>query len=197
MNQTLKTTLKAITREDKEDLLLQRSKVVWLTGLSCAGKTTLAKHLEFALHQQGFITQVLDGDIVRSSINKNMDFTEKGRQENIRVIAEISKLLISSGIITINSFISPTEKIRQIAKDIIGTKDFIEILVDAPLEVCEQRDVKGLYKKARKGDIKNFTGIDSPFELPKNPDLIVDTSSYSIEECTNKILDFIIPKIKY
>ena len=126
-----------------------------------------------------------------------MDFTEKGRQENIRVIAEISKLLISSGIITINSFISPTEKIRQIAKDIIGTKDFIEILVDAPLEVCEQRDVKGLYKKARKGDIKNFTGIDSPFELPKNPDLIVDTSSYSIEECTNKILDFIIPKIKY
>ena len=126
-----------------------------------------------------------------------MDFTEKGRQENIRVIAEISKLLISSGIITINSFISPTEKIRQIAKDIIGTKDFIEILVDAPLEVCEQRDVKGLYKKARKGDIKNFTGIDSPFELPKNPDLIVDTSSSSIEECTNKILDFIIPKIKY
>ncbi|MDD2637123.1 MAG: adenylyl-sulfate kinase [Bacteroidales bacterium] len=187
----------AITRKDKEDLLLQRSKVIWLTGLSCAGKTTLAKNLEFELHRKGFITQVLDGDIVRSGINKNMDFSEKGRQENIRVVSEISKLLISSGIITINSFVSPTESIRQIAKDIIGKKDFIEILVDAPIEVCEQRDVKGLYKKARKGDIKNFTGIDSPFELPKKPDLIVNTNLYSIEECTTKILDFIIPKIKY
>ena len=184
-----------ITRKDKEDLLLQRSKVIWLTGLSCAGKTTLANHLDFALHQQKFITQVLEGDIVRSGINKNMDFTVNGRQENIRIISEISKLLISSGIITINSFVSPTEKIRQIAKEIIGKEDFIEILVYAPLEVCEQRDVKGLYKKTRRGEIKNFTGIDSPFEIPAKPDLTVDTSCNSIEDCTNKIMNFIIPKI--
>lgn len=186
-----------LRREDKEKLLNQRSKVIWCTGLSGAGKTTLAKNLEKALHVQGYLTQVLDGDNIRSGINNNLKFTEEDRKENIRRIAEVSKLLIHSGVITINSFISPTNDIRQMAMDIIGKENFIEIYVEAPIEVCEERDVKGLYAKARAGEIKNFTGIDSPFEAPKNPDIVINTDKFSISECLTQAMDYVISRLKY
>jgi len=186
-----------MTREDKENLLRQRSRVIWFTGLSGAGKTTLAKVLEKRLHNNGYLTQVLDGDNIRTGINSNLGFTDVDRMENIRRISEVSKLLIQSGVITINSFISPTNDIRHAAMNIIGKEDFIEIFVHAPLEVCEQRDVKGLYKKARAGKIKNFTGIDSPFEAPQNPDLKIDTSVLTIEECIEQIINVILPQITY
>lgn len=186
-----------MTREDKENLLRQRSKVIWFTGLSGAGKTTLAKELEKRMHKNGYLTQVLDGDNIRTGINNNLGFSDADRTENIRRIAEVSKLLIQSGVITLNSFISPTSDIRHMAMSIIGKEDFIEIFVDAPLEVCEQRDVKGLYKKAREGKIKNFTGIDSPFEPPQNPDLKIDTSTLTIVECVEQIINVILPKITY
>ncbi|MFO7879276.1 MAG: adenylyl-sulfate kinase [Bacteroidota bacterium] len=186
-----------LKREDKERLLRQNSKVIWCTGLSGAGKTTLAKNLEKALHNKGHLTQVLDGDNIRSGINNNLGFTEVDRHENIRRIAEVSKLLIESGVITINSFISPTTEIREMAMDIIGKENFIEIYVEAPIEVCEARDVKGLYKKAREGKIKNFTGIDSPFEAPQNPDAVINTHKYNHEECLNQALEVVLPKITY
>ncbi|MFO7791168.1 MAG: adenylyl-sulfate kinase [Bacteroidota bacterium] len=185
-----------LKREDKEKLLGQKSRVIWCTGLSGAGKTTLAKNLEKALYNKGHLTQVLDGDNIRSGINNNLGFTEADRHENIRRIAEVSKLLIESGVITINSFISPTHKIRHMAMDIIGENNFIEIYVKAPLKVCEARDSKGLYKKAREGKIKNFTGIDSPFEPPENPDLIIDTQDNSVETSLNMAMDYILPKIQ-
>jgi adenylylsulfate kinase len=186
-----------MTRGDKECLLRQRSKVIWFTGLSGAGKTTLAKNLERRLHSNGYLTQVLDGDNIRSGINNNLGFSEEDRTENIRRIAEVSKLLIHSGVITINSFISPTTEMRNMAREIIGNENFIEIFVFAPLEVCEKRDVKGLYKKARAGKIKNFTGIDAPFEEPKNADVRVDTSLLSVDACIEKIVDVVLPKITY
>jgi adenylylsulfate kinase len=186
-----------LKREDKEKLLNQRSKVIWCTGLSGAGKTTLAKNLEKALHTKGYLTQVLDGDNIRSGINNNLGFTEEDRVENIRRIAEVSKLLIHSGVITINSFISPTSDIRHMAMDIIGRENFVEIYVNAPLWVCEQRDVKGLYKKAREGKIINFTGIDAPFDVPENPDVEIRTDQLSIEESLNKALKVVLPKIEY
>jgi adenylylsulfate kinase len=186
-----------LKREDKERLLRQHSKVIWCTGLSGAGKTTLAKNLEKALHNKGHLTQVLDGDNIRSGINNNLGFTEADRRENIRRIAEVSKLLIESGVITINSFISPTREIREMAMDIIGKDNFIEIYVEAPLEVCEARDVKGLYKKAREGKIKNFTGIDSPFEAPDHPDAVINTHTYNVEECLAQAIDVVVPKITY
>lgn len=186
-----------LNRSDKEELLNQRSKVIWMTGLSGAGKTTLARNLEMDLNKRGFLTQILDGDNVRNGINKNLGFSEEDRYENIRRIAEVSKLFLNAGIICINSFISPTESIRNMAKEIIGYDDFIEIYLNAPLEVCEQRDVKGLYKKAREGKIKNFTGIDAPYEEPVNPDLEIRTDKLSIENSVQKCLDLILPKISY
>jgi len=186
-----------LKRDDKEKLLNQRSKVIWCTGLSGAGKTTLAKNLEKALHAKGHLAQVLDGDNIRTGINNNLGFTDTDRIENIRRIAEVSKLLIQSGVITINSFISPTTEIRHMAMDIIGKENFIEIYVNAPLRVCEDRDVKGLYKKAREGKIKNFTGIDAPFEAPANPDVEVNTDELSIEESLQKAMEYVMPKITY
>ncbi len=186
-----------LQREHKEMLLNQRSKVIWFTGLSGSGKTTLARELEKQLYGKGFLTQVLDGDNIRSGINNNLGFTDDDRTENIRRIAEVSKLLINSGVITINSFISPTDKIRKMAIGIIGEDDFIEIFLSTPLYVCEERDVKGLYKKARLGLIKNFTGIDAPFETPVDPDIEIDTTSISIEDCVEIIIDKILPKITF
>ena len=186
-----------LNRSDKEELLNQRSKVIWLTGLSGAGKTTLGHNLEMDLNKRGFLTQILDGDNIRNGINKNLGFSEEDRYENIRRIAEVSKLFLNAGIICINSFISPTENIRNMAKEIIGYDDFIEIYLNAPLEVCEQRDVKGLYKKAREGKIKNFTGIDAAYEEPVNPDLEIRTDELSIENSVKKCLDLILPKISY
>ncbi len=185
-----------LERKDKEILLNQKAKVIWMTGLSGAGKTTIAKQLERSLYSEGLLNQVLDGDNTRLGISNNLSFSSTDRAENIRRIAEVSKLFINCGIITLNCFISPTIKIRKIAKDIIGEDDFIEIYINASIETCEDRDVKGLYKKARKGEIKDFTGISAPFEAPENPHLEINTSKSSINESTQKILDYILPIIK-
>ncbi len=186
-----------LKRSDKESLLKQKSKVIWMTGLSGAGKTTLAKHLELALFDQGFLCQILDGDNIRSGINNNLGFSEEDRYENIRRISEISKLFLDCGVIAINCFISPTEEIRSMARKIIGTENFLEVYINSPLNICENRDVKGLYTKARRGEIPHFTGIDSPFDPPLNPDLEIRTDLYSIEECTKKLLEFVLPEISF
>ena len=182
-------------RKVKEEILRQSAKVIWFTGLSSSGKTTLASNLEKELFFRRFFCQVLDGDNIRAGINNNLGFSVEDRLENIRRIAEVSKLIINTGLITICSFISPTEEIRQMARNIIGENDFIEIFLNPPLEVCEQRDTKGLYKKARSGEIKDFTGISSPFETPKHPDLEIDTSVTSIKDSVELIFNTIIDRI--
>ena len=187
---------KLLKREDKERLLKQKSKVIWMTGLSGAGKTTIAQGLEISLFNKGFLTQILDGDNIRSGINNNLSFSEEDRFENIRRIAEVSKLLLNSGVISINSFISPTKDIREMAKMIVGRENFIEVYVNAPLAVCEQRDTKGLYGKARKGEIKDFTGINSPFEPPMNPNIELQTDKQTIQESVNQLLEYILPLIE-
>jgi adenylylsulfate kinase len=182
-------------RKVKEEILRQSAKVIWFTGLSGSGKTTLASNLEKELFFRRFFCQVLDGDNIRSGINNNLGFSREDRLENIRRISEVTKLLVNTGIITICSFISPTEEIRQMAKNIIGEKDFIEVFLNTPLEVCEQRDTKGLYKKARSGEIKDFTGISSPFEAPKNPDIEIDTSVTPIKDAVDMIFDAVIDRV--
>jgi adenylylsulfate kinase len=186
-----------LNKHEKETLLNQRAFTIWMTGLSGSGKSTIAIQLEKSLAELGFTTKVLDGDNVRTGICNNLDFSSKDRIENIRRISEVSKLFIEGGIITINSFISPTIEIREMAKDIIGADSFFEIFVDADLETCEKRDVKGLYAKARKGEIKDFTGISAPFEKPVNPDLILDTKSNSVIQCVDLIIDKIKNQITY
>ncbi len=184
-----------INKEQKEKLLNQRAKVLWFTGLSGSGKTTLGASVEKELFNKGYLTQILDGDNIRSGINRNLKFTEEDRVENIRRIAEVTKLFLNCGVIAINCFISPTKEARDMAKSIIGKESLIEVYVSTPIEICEQRDTKGLYAKARKGEIKNFTGISSPFEVPENPDIIVNTAELTLEESTQKILDFLIKEI--
>ncbi len=184
-----------LQRGDRELRLGQKSKVLWLTGLSGSGKSTIAQHLERKLHNEGFFAQVLDGDNIRSGINNNLSFSPADRAENIRRIAEIANLYLNSGVITINSFISPTKAIRAKAAEIIGKEDFIEIFINTPLEICEARDVKGLYKKARAGEIKGFTGIDAPYEAPENPALDVKTAHKTIEESVDEIFEHIFPLI--
>lgn len=184
-------------RKEKEKFLQQHSKVLWITGLSGSGKSTIALGLEYELTRLGYLSQVLDGDNIRSGINNNLGFTETDRLENIRRIGEVGKLLMNCGIVTISCFISPTRAMRQQAKDIIGAENFIEVFISTPIEVCEQRDIKGLYEKARKGEIKNFTGVDAIYEPPIDPDVNVDTSQYSIEESVKIVLDHIIPMIEY
>lgn len=186
---------KILNRGHKEQLLKQRSLVVWVTGLSGSGKSTIARSLELELHKRGFLTQVLDGDNVRTGINNNLRFTAEDRQENIRRIAEVSKLFKECGIILINCFISPTRQIRAKARDIIGEHDFFEVFVNTPIEVCEERDVKGLYAKARAGIIKNFTGVDAPYEKPERPDIEIKTNEMTVEQATDALLDKILPKI--
>jgi adenylylsulfate kinase len=187
---------KILQREHKEQLLNQKSVVLWMVGFSGSGKSTLAKSLEQHLHQQGFLTQLLDGDNLRVGINNNLTFSEQDRIENIRRSAEVAKLFAQCGVITICSFISPTKAIREMAKEIIGMHDFLEVYVECPIEECERRDVKGLYKKARNGEIKQFTGIDAPFEAPTQPDILVNTASNTLESCKQIILDQIIDRIK-
>lgn len=177
-----------LKREDKEKLLGQRGVMLWFTGLSGSGKSTVAIALERALQDRGLLCRILDGDNIRSGINANLGFSAEDRRENIRRIAEVGKLFVDTGIITIAAFISPTEEIRQMAEHIIGPDDFKEIFVSTPLEVCEQRDVKGLYARARRGEIQNFTGISAPFEAPEHPALSLDTSKLSIEESVKKLL---------
>jgi adenylylsulfate kinase len=186
-----------LKRTDREQVLNQRSKVLWLTGLSGSGKSTIAQHLERELHNKGYFAQVLDGDNIRTGINSNLGFSIEDRKENIRRISEIAKLYLNSGIITICSFISPTREIRDMAAETVGQDDFLEIFVNTPLELCEKRDVKGLYKKARAGEIKGFTGIDSPYEAPSNPFLNLKTADMSIGESTSAVLDAIEAAIRY
>lgn len=185
-----------LQKSDKEQLLNQNSFTVWMSGLSGSGKSTIAKGLERYLHELGFLTQMLDGDNVRAGINNNLGFSEEERTENVRRIAEVSKLFINCGVITLNCFVSPTIKMRELAKSIIGDENFIEIYVNASLNDCEKRDVKGLYAKARAGEIKNFTGIDAPFEAPVDPSLEINTSDLTIDSSIQKVIDYILPKIK-
>lgn len=170
--------------------------LIWLTGLSGSGKSTLASEVERVLFAHGTNTYILDGDNIRSGLNKDLDFTEVSRKENIRRIGEVARLFIDAGTIVLTAFISPFKEDRNQAKALVGPENFVEVFVDCPLEVCEQRDVKGLYKKARKGEIKNFTGIDSPFEVPEKPDVVVKTNEESLESCTSRILEVILKKIK-
>jgi adenylylsulfate kinase len=184
-------------RQSKELYLKQKSKVIWFTGLSGSGKTTLASLLEKELFHLNFFTQVLDGDNIRSGINNNLGFSEEDRLENIRRIAEVSKLFLDCGVIVLCSFISPTNQMRDLARKIIGKEDFLEIFVNTPLEVCEKRDPKGLYKKARNGEIKNFTGISAPFENPSNPFIEVNNTNPDLEHTVKEILSKLLPKISY
>lgn len=184
-----------IQRSDKEQMLDQKGMVIWMTGLSGSGKTTIAVALEKMFSAEGVLTQVLDGDNIRSGINNNLGFSEEDRTENIRRIAEVSKLFVNCGIVTLNCFVSPTKAIRQQAKNILGD-DMLEIFVNTSFEECERRDVKGLYAKARAGEIKNFTGLDAPFEAPENPAVEVKTMGRSVEECAQQIFDAVMPRIK-
>ncbi len=186
-----------LSRDDRERQLLQRAQMVWLTGLSGSGKSTLAVGLERELYRRGYKIKMLDGDNIRTGINKNLGFSPEDRRENIRRIAEVGRLFVESGIITISAFISPTNELRQMAREIIGEDDFMEIYVSTPIEECERRDIKGLYKRARAGEIKEFTGVSQPFEAPDNPTLSVDTTNQTVEESLEKILEIVLPRISY
>lgn len=180
-----------LSRSDKEELLGQKGIMLWFTGLSGSGKSTVAIALERELQKRGLLCRILDGDNIRSGINKGLGFTAEDRRENIRRIAEVAKLFVDTGIITIAAFISPSNELRRMASDIIGAEDFKEVYISTPLEVCEARDVKGLYAKARRGEIKNFTGISAPFEAPEHPALSIDTSKVSLEDSVKQILTFL------
>ena len=187
---------KMLSRQDKERLLGQRGLMIWFTGLSGSGKSTVAIALERELHKRGLLCRILDGDNIRCGINNNLGFSPADRVENIRRIAEVGKLFVDTGIITIAAFISPNNDLREMAAKIIGKDNFVEVYISTPIEVCEQRDVKGLYAKARRGEIKDFTGVSAPFEAPQSPDLELDTSSLSLEESENSLLNYILPKIE-
>lgn len=182
-------------RKDKEDLLHQHSVMIWFTGLSGSGKSTLAIALERELQNRGLLCRILDGDNIRSGINNNLGFTAEDRVENIRRIAEIGKLFVDTGVITIAAFISPNNELREMASRIIGKENFVEVYISTPIEECEKRDVKGLYAKARRGEIKNFTGISAPFEAPEDAALSIDTSKHSVKESVDMLLDLILPKV--
>ena len=184
-----------LSREEREVRLQQRAKVLWLTGLSGSGKSTIAQGLEHRLFAEGYFPQVLDGDNIRTGINNNLGFSLEDRQENIRRIAEVAKLYLDSGVIVLCSFISPTREIRELAEGIIGKEDFLEIFIDTPLEICEARDVKGLYAKARRGEIKDFTGIDAPYEAPEDAFLTVPTKDMSVEDAVTQVYTALLPVI--
>tara|TARA_B110000211_G_C13829475_1_gene442897 strand:- start:77 stop:673 length:597 start_codon:yes stop_codon:yes gene_type:complete len=191
---SIKDTL--LQKADKEKMLGHKGVVLWMCGLSGSGKSTLARALENALFEKGIQTKLLDGDNLRSGINSNLTFTEEDRTENIRRAAEISKLFVENGEVVICSLISPTKAIRDNAKEIIGEQDFREVYINASFEVCAQRDVKGLYKKAMAGEIKNFTGLDSPFEAPIYPFLELDTGSKSFEDCQKELVHKVLKEIE-
>ena len=181
-----------MSRSDKEALLCQRGMMVWFTGLSGSGKSTIAMGVERELHKRGILCRILDGDDIRAGINSNLGFSAEDRMENIRRIAEIGKLFVQTGIVTLACFVSPTQDVRRLARDIIGEEDFMEVYVSTPLEECERRDVKGLYARARKGEVKEFTGISAPFEVPENPTLEIDTSCLSLEESVRRVVEMIM-----
>ncbi len=184
-----------VSQANRQQLLAQNAKLIWFTGLSGSGKSTLAVQLEALLHEKGFKTYLLDGDNIRAGINKDLSFTDADRIENIRRIGEVSKLMLDSGIIVLSAFISPFQADRDQVKAIVGRDQYIEVFVDTPLEVCEQRDVKGLYKKARAGEIRNFTGIDSAYEIPVNPDIIIPTHTLNLNDSLALLMNVIEPKI--
>lgn len=186
-----------VSLAQRQALLKQRAKLIWFTGLSGSGKSTLAVQLEAQLFALGYKTYLLDGDNIRVGLNKDLSFTDDGRVENIRRIGEVSKLFLDAGIIVLSAFISPFKADREQVKNIVGGENYLEVFVDTPLEVCEQRDVKGLYKKARAGEVKNFTGIDSPYEVPVTPDLILPTHKMSIEESLDALLKFVVPTLNH
>lgn len=181
-----------MTRQDKEQLLHQRGMMIWFTGLSGSGKSTVALGVERELHRRGILCRILDGDNIRLGINAGLGFSAEDRRENIRRIAEVGRLFVETGVVTLAAFVSPTNEYRQLARGIIGNDDFREIYVSTPLEVCERRDVKGLYARARCGEIKDFTGISAPFETPLHPDLCIDTSVLPLEESVRRVINLII-----
>ena len=183
------------TRTQREALHGHKSYLIWFTGLSGSGKSTLANLIEVELHKKGLSTYILDGDNIRRGINKNLSFTPKDRKENIRRIGEIANLMIDAGIITLAAFISPYIKDREGVKQVVGPDNFIEIYVNTSIEECERRDVKGLYNKAKKGEIKDMTGISSPYEAPINPDIEIVTDGQSVEQSVNQLLKFLNQKI--
>ena len=181
-----------MSRTDKEQLLHQHGMMVWFTGLSGSGKSTIAMGVERELHNRNILCRILDGDNIRAGINSNLGFSAEDRMENIRRIAEIGKLFVQTGVVTLACFVSPTNDVRRLAHNIIGNEDFKEVYVSTPLEECERRDVKGLYARARKGEVKDFTGISAPYEVPENPTLEIDTSILSLEESVNRVLEMIL-----
>ena len=183
-----------MTRSDRERLLHQRGMMVWFTGLSGSGKTTVALGVERELHQRGILCRILDGDNVRDGINRGLGFSAEDRRENIRRIAEVGRLMVDTGVVVLACFVSPTEDLRQMAREIIGADDFFEVYVSTPIEECERRDVKGLYRRARQGEVKNFTGISAPFEAPAHPALSIDTSAPPLKESVGKVLELITAK---
>lgn len=180
-----------LARADKEKLLGQRGTMLWFTGLSGSGKSTIALALERELYKRGLLCRILDGDNIRSGINANLGFSAEDRKENIRRVAEVGKLFVDTGIITIAAFVSPTQELRHIAESIIGKEDFKEVYVSTPIEECERRDVKGLYARARKGEVSNFTGISAPFEAPEHPAISLDTSVLSLAQSVEKLLQLL------
>lgn len=185
---------KMMSRTDKETLLKQRGVMIWMTGLSGSGKSTVALGVERELHKRGILCRILDGDNIRAGINSNLGFSEEDRKENIRRISEIGKLFVHTGIVTIACFVSPTNELRQLARDIIGEEDFREVYIATPLEECERRDVKGLYARARRGEVKDFTGISAPFEAPTNPALSLDTSKMTLQEEVEAVVELCLNK---
>lgn len=181
-----------VTKDKREVLLNQKPCILWFTGLSGSGKSTIANAVEVELYKRGIKTYLLDGDNVRHGLNKDLGFSEVDRIENIRRIGEVSKLFVDAGLITLTAFISPFKSDRQIARSLVKYDEFIEVFIDTPLEVCEQRDPKGLYKKARDGAIKNFTGIDSPYEEPDEPQVHIQTANHTIQECADKVVNYLI-----
>lgn len=181
----------------RHQLLNQKPLLIWFTGLSGSGKSTLAVQLEAELYERGFKTYLLDGDNIRTGLNKDLTFSDEGRVENIRRIGEVGKLMIDAGLVVLSAFISPFEADRNQVKSIVGSENYFEVFVDTPLEICEQRDVKGLYKKARAGEVKNFTGIDSPYERPTNSDIRIETDKLSVEDAVENLFSLIQPRITF
>ncbi len=181
-----------MTREEKEQLMQQRGVMIWFTGLSGSGKSTVALGVERELYKRGIKSQILDGDNIRNGINADLGFSVADRTENIRRIAQVGKLFVNAGIVTLACFVSPTEEIRTMARDIIGEEDFKEIYVSTPIEECERRDVKGLYAKARRGEVKDFTGISSVFEVPQHPALSINTGELTLKESVDKVVELLM-----
>lgn len=185
-----------VSKLQRQKLLNQNSFLLWFTGLSGSGKSTIANALEHKLHEEGFKTYALDGDNIRKGINNDLTFSPEHRKENIRRIAEVSNLMVDAGVVVLAAFVSPYKKDRENIARIVGNDNFVEIFVNTSLEECERRDVKGLYKKARAGEIKDFTGVNAPYEAPEAPDVEIITDGLSIEECVLRIYDKIKPKLK-